>query len=268
MNIKKPIRLIAFDLDGTLLNEKYELTSELKVAIQQARRSNLVLIVATGRDRKSAEAFLQELGLTHIAITSGGALTWLDGKIILQLSFSREQFKEILRIGQEYQTGILIDQPDQTWNYGNQHYVDMYSHLSDSLRMDQISPMLNPMPIKVSVIQEYKVIEEIREKIAQLYPELGLVRPFDQILDINPSGASKGAALLGLENRLGISMDEIAVVGDSENDISMFKVAGRSYAMGNAPEHVQKAADYVVSGNDQNGAAEAIKSILEFNQRN
>ncbi len=263
MNETNPIRLVALDLDGTLLNEKFELTEEVRASVQRAQDAGLLVVIATGRDRRSAEPFLQELEASRFVITSGGALVWIDGQIIAQNSFTSKQITNILNLGRKYQTGIFVDQPEQSWRFGNQVYTGMYSHLSNSTPNYRVESLVDPSPIKVSLVQERRILIKLREQLAFQNPELNMVFPFEHILDINPSGTNKGSALTHLAQVLDIHTHEIATVGDSENDISMFMISGLSFAMRNAPEHVQQFANYIAPRNDQNGVVNAIDSILD-----
>jgi Cof subfamily protein (haloacid dehalogenase superfamily) len=262
MTEQKRIRLIALDLDGTLLNRSFELTDEVRRSVRSAQQAGINVILATGRDFNSAQPFLRELDMEHMVITSGGALIWMNGKIVLEKSFTTPQINCILELGTKYDVGCFLDQAEKTWMFGNSYYVEMYKHVSKGTNLELVDKVFDPLPIKVSLIQERTVLSRLRAELTSVYPDLNTAFPFEHVLDINQSDSSKGLALTWLATALGIEMAEVAVVGDSENDVSMFEVAGLSFAMANSPEHVQKAANHVVSGNDRNGVGQVIKIIL------
>ncbi len=261
------IRLIALDLDGTLLNEKFELTEEVRASVKRVQDKGILIAVATGRDKKSADPFLQALQADRFAITSGGALIWIDGQVIKQNSLTDTQVINILNLGKEYQTGIFVDQPERSWRFGNKIYIDMYSHVGNMSLNYQIESILDPLPIKVTLIQEHGTLIEIRQRLADQNPELNMVFSAENILDLSPYGTNKGSALARLAQALRIRTTEVASVGDSENDVSMFLISGVSFAMGNAPKQVQQLANFIMPRNDQNGVVNAIESILKITER-
>lgn len=260
--IRSPIRLVGLDLDGTLLNEQFELTPAVVDAFSCARRAGLQVVVVTGRDRTSALPFLQQLGTDQTVITSGGAQVWLEGQLIRQASFTREETREILTTGLEFQAGLYVDQPDHTWRYGARYYTDLFGHVSDSIEISDSDALLEPPPFKISIIQEPPILEQVRARLSAHHPGFTLTAPFPQVLDVNPVGGNKGAALEYLAKQMGIELGQIAVAGDSENDLSMFAAAGRTYAMGNAVPALRALADVQAPSNAEDGAAWVLADIL------
>jgi Cof subfamily protein (haloacid dehalogenase superfamily) len=256
------IRLIALDLDGTLLNKDFELTTAVSQSIQRAQDAGIRVVVTTGRDIDSTRSFLQRLNLEQFVITSGGALVWMDGRIVAQKCFTPKQTRLILELGQQYDTGFFIDQPEMTWKFGNPYFIQKYEHVSTATSLEVVDRIFDPSPIKISLLQERESLLQLLQQLQHTCPELHTVFPFEHVVDVNPAGANKGVALTWLALQLGIPLSQVATVGDSENDISMFEVSGLSFAMGNAPEHVQRSADHVVAGNDQNGVVHAIGMAL------
>jgi len=118
MGEKQSIRLAGLDLDGTLLNEKFELTPAVIQAFNDAVRARLYVVVITGRDKLSALPFLQQLGAEQTGVTSGGAQVWLNGELISQAGFTLQQARAILALGLQHGAGMYVDQPHRTWRYG------------------------------------------------------------------------------------------------------------------------------------------------------
>lgn len=263
MEPMQPIRLIALDLDGTLLNQNFELTADVCKSVRRARESGVMVVVATGRDLSSTNSFLQELGIEQIVVTSGGALVWINGLIVVQKSLTIEQTRKIIELGQQYDTGFFVDQPAITWKFGNPQFIKMYEHVSSAIPLDEIDAVFDTLPIKISLIQERASLLQLQQQLHLAQPDLHTTFPFEHVLDINQLGANKGAALIWLADKLGLSMNNVAAIGDSENDVSMLNVAGVSFAMGNAPAHVQETADHILPGNDRDGVAHAITMLLD-----
>jgi Cof subfamily protein (haloacid dehalogenase superfamily) len=259
---KFPIRLVGLDLDGTLLNEKFELNPTVVDAFKRARQAGIQVIVVTGRDLNSALPFLRRLEADKTVITSGGAQIWLDGSLIRQTSFTRGQTRKLLSIGVEFGAGLYVDQPSHSWRFGARYYTDMYNHVSDSVEIKDARVLLEPPPFKISIIQEPSILEQIRARLSVRYPGFTLTAPFPQVLDVNPVGCNKGAALEYLARRMGIDLGQIAVVGDSENDLSMFTISSHTYAMGNAAPVLRNLAKVQAPANKDDGAAWVLDKIL------
>lgn len=265
MENKHLIRLVGFDLDGTLLNEQLELTPGVTKAFKHAAQAGIQVVVITGRDKLSALPFLKKLGVEQTVITSGGAQVWLNGDLISQASFTLQQTRNIINIGLQFAAGMYVDQLQQTWRYGERYYTELFGYLSDSIEIDSGDKLLNPPPFKISLIQESHILKVIRTQLSVAYPDFTLTFPFPQVLDVNPEDGNKGRALTSLATSLGIPLDQVAVVGDSENDLSMFAVAGLTYAMGNAVDVLRDRADYTAPTNDEDGAVWVLGEIMERN---
>jgi len=265
MSETQRIRLVGLDLDGTLLNDNNELTPGVVQAFKRAVEANLQVVVVTGRDKLSALPFLRQLGAEQTVITSGGAQVWLNGELFSHISFTPQQTRNILDLGLQNAAGMFVDQPDQTWRFGVRYYTELYGHLSDSVEIKNGDDLLEPLPFKVSLIQETSVLNIMRDQLALEHPGFTLTSPYSQVLDVNPEGGNKGAALARLAAALGVPLNQTAVAGDSENDLSMFAVAGRTYAMGNAADVLREVADHVAPTNDMDGAAWVLVDVMKRN---
>jgi HAD superfamily hydrolase (TIGR01484 family) len=201
----------------------------------------------------------------NIFVGSGGAQIWIDGHPVMQSCFTYEQTLAILDLGKELDAGMFIDQIKRAWNYGSRYYVDLFMHVSDSLECKDPNAFLNPLPGKISLCQEHSILQQIRLRLNAIYPTLTMSFPFPQVLDINPSGGNKGEGLTRLANMLGIGKDEIAVVGDSENDMSMFLSAGLTIAMGNAIYDLRSKADIIAPPNSADGIVWVLREIMKAN---
>jgi len=145
------------------------------------------------------------------------------------------------------------------------YYTELYGHLSDSVEIEHADELLDPLPFKISLIQEPPVLALMRAQLKAMYPGFTITSPYSQVLDVNPKGGDKGAALTRLAASLGIALSHTAVAGDSENDLSMFAAAGVTYAMGNAVDALRAHADFIAPSNSENGAAWVLQDIVERN---
>ena len=113
------------------------------------------------------------------------------------------------------------------------------------------------------MVEDHSTLVESEAKLRRLELDINLVYSAPHYLEITRRGVTKGAAVANLTRFLGIPPERVAAVGDGENDISMFEVAGLAIAMGNAAPHVQQAADLVAPSNDEDGLAWALKVVEE-----
>jgi len=232
-------------------------------AFSRARQFDLDVVVITGRDKLSALPFLQQLKAEQTVITSGGAQIWLNGELISQTRFTYQQVCDILTIGLEHNAGMYVDKQKCTWRYGAKQYTDMFGDLSDSKEIINGDDLLDSPTFKISLIQEPTVLEVIHDRLNELHPGLTITSPFDKILDVNPKGGNKGEALTRLADRLGIALNQTAVAGDSENDLSMFDVAGVTFAMGNSVAALRERADFIAPTNAKEGIVWVLNKIIE-----
>lgn len=259
------ILLVGLDLDGTLLNSYFELTPDVIQAFNHTSQVGIKLVVITGRDKRSALPFLKQLGAEQTVITSGGAQIWLNGKKIVTTSFTYAQALDVINIGLGHSAGMFVDQDQRTWRCGSKYYTDLFGKVSESIDKENSDELLDPLPCKISIIQEPSVLGLVRTKLKKVYPEMTLTSPFEQVLDVNPPGVNKGAALSRLAGLFGIPLGQTAVAGDSENDSSMFAIAGLTFAMGNAAAFLRAQATYVAPSNDENGVVWILEKIRGLN---
>ena len=259
------IRLVSLDVDGTLLNEQSRLTPGVMRAVRVAVRAGLHLVVATGRSFSSTEAILNELAVPYTLISSSGAQIIIQGQVAAALSFPPEQAGQIFNLALSHASGLFIDQPQRDVWVGNEAYIEPYKKVNFGAPAENLEEVLSPAPIKISVVNERPLLEHFRQYWSTIYPDIHLTFPFENVLDITPAGATKGNALQIVCDQLGIDLVEVAAVGDSENDLSMFARCGLSIAMGNASEAVKQAADWVAPSNSQDGVAWTLEKILEMN---
>ena len=261
------VRLVCLDIDGTLLDSSSRLREGVRAAVVRAARTGLHITLSTGRNLDSTLPIVAALGVTPSIISSGGSHLRSSAGRTQEITLSPEEAQYIAGIGLDNGSGLFIDYAERSWAMGAEDYLSLYSHLSHSAPMDLIPDPWIPAPLKISLINERGALDRMKPEILALYPDLQMASPFENVVDITPQASTKGNALRALAGMLDISLIQTAAVGDSENDLSNFAVAGLSIAMGNAPVDVKLAADWVAPPNDQEGAAWALDRILESNKQ-
>lgn len=260
-------KIIAADLDGTILDDTYQVLPELLSCINKARKKGVELLVATGRLYPSALPFVQDLGVKLPVIASNGAVIKdpLTGELVHQVTLDKDLAIEVLKMTEDYPVQRFI-------NLGDVFYTDSPDvktrRYSEALKVDFIHH--NPLE---DVVVEDPVMVVLRgsdEEIARLTAEmrnyfgervyLANSKPF--FIDVNHPGISKGTGLAELCRRLNIDPAAVIAIGDGWNDLEMFQFAGLGAAVANAPDKLKEHADYVCSEEAYGGVIEVIERFV------
>ncbi len=287
------IKIIATDMDGTLLNSRGSISEENYKAIQLALKAGIDVVIATGRSQEFARFPVEEKGLRLPYIVMNGALIInKDGDIESSIPLDKALIHEVVQILNEYgvyyefytnqghisvskKKGISILkkvlQHREEWKSLGEILEYIYNRFKNSqMRFIQYSDDL----IKNEDLEIYKMIVfsfekdklcELQEILSQ-NPQLAISSSGYGNLEINHVEARKGLALERYARKRNISIAETMAIGDSLNDADMLKRAGFSVAMNNASEDIKQLADYVTLSNDQDGFAHAVYKVIEMNQ--
>lgn len=253
------IKLIASDLDGTLLNEKSFISKETKESIKRAERAGIRCVAATGRSYKTASRLLKEAGIScDYVLLNGAEFRKNDGTLIFQKSIPDESVKRIMAM-------LLAKEADFELN------TDAGDFSTDCELCDTASPMLSDEELLDGNLKIQKIfvfsdrpeqLEYIKESIADIQ-EITLTSSASWNLEITAREANKGRMLEQVAEYYKIAKEEVLVFGDGENDRFMFRTFPHSRAMGNAKEELKQAAEKVIETNTEHGVAREILRLLE-----
>ena len=274
--MKKQIRLIALDLDGTLLDDQKRLPENNIEALEECARRGIQVVPPTGRPADGIPKELRSIpGVRYAITTNGGAVADLKtGKRLSQCVLSNEQALQILEIVRHYH--VMYDPYVQGRGITQSSFFEHMEEFGISPAVqelvratrDVVPDIYQYMAETKSCAEKINVFladlsdkEILREKLSSV-GGLAISSSMYNNLEINAEAATKGNALLWLADHLGIAREETMAFGDGENDISMLKAAGIGIAMGNASDHVKAAADEVTLTNEQDGVAAAIQTWI------
>lgn len=264
------IKLVAIDLDGTLLNDHHEINQPVVEAIRAARKAGIYVVLSTGRPLSGTKAQLDVLELNNAddyIITYNGALV-LNTKswdIVSEHSLTRENYLEIDHLARLL--NVHLHTADKKEMYTSNRDISPYTILESYLvnmplhyRTPEEIVAENVQPVKMMMIDDPEILNAAFKKIpAEYFEKYTIVRSTPFFLEVLNRNASKGLALKELSEHLGIKQSEVMAIGDAENDLSMIEFAGMGIAMGNASETVKAAADYTVATNLEDGVKEAFE---------
>ncbi|MDT8859749.1 Cof-type HAD-IIB family hydrolase [Alkalihalobacillus sp. MEB130] len=237
------IKLIAIDMDGTLLNERKEISEENRKAIKEAEEKGVHVVISTGRTRMTCDELVQSLSLQSYLITVNGSEIWDErGELIERKLLHTTFVEQMWQLKQTHNTICWAASVDNVWR---DHFPeDFTAHEWMKFGFD----------IKNDDVRK-TVLAELEKN-----PELEITNSSPTNLEINAAGVNKAKAIEVVCNRLGFAMENVLALGDSLNDLAMIKEAGVGVAMGNAQPFVKESADWVTSTNEEDGVAKAIRT--------
>ena len=279
------VKVMAFDLDGTLLRSDKTVDPRTADAIKRAMDAGIHIVLASGRDRAGCEFVYKPLDLDK----GPNYLALLNGQIVYDFANKEYDVDRVL----EADDSLAIQKVCK--KYGVEGIFccgyDFYSYLTRSGRLkknlrrivfgkagdyglannkdkrtfSQLPVSMEPITKdinKVCMVHSPKFFEHRLPELRKELADYDLVLVGKDWLEIMPKGVSKASGLKKIVEKVGCSMDEVMAFGDAQNDLDMIREAGIGVAMGNAMADVKRAADYVCGTNNDNGIGETINRVL------
>lgn len=260
-------KMIALDVDGTLLNDQYELTKETAASVRLAHAAGVRIVLSTGRGPSNAIPILEQMGLEGVLITHNGAVTVQTpgNELLHQISFQASELEPLIRHCRA--AGIHFDActaMDMFAERISETAKEMYGrYMLYPAVLPDLLAIREPL-VKFTMFGTAREMDRIEAALADLGLPLSLnhIRSGDHFIDVIPSAASKGEALKELAALWGIDRSEVLAIGNYFNDIEMIRFAGLGIAMANSPEEVKKEADAVTASNNEEGVSAAIRRYV------
>jgi 5-amino-6-(5-phospho-D-ribitylamino)uracil phosphatase len=263
------IRLVAIDLDGTLLNSAKEITATTATIIRAAREvAHVKVVLATARPPRTVLPFYSLLGLDTPMINYNGALVHEPhtGRIVLHRPMEAKIAREVAAMGREMFPDILVsaevldnwytDRVEDGWRSETQR-------LSESYTVAPLGQWMNQPITRLHLLGRRQWLTDIRHAIAARMPrQIAIAWSESSMLQIMNPTAGKRAALRTVAAEMGLDASEVMAIGDNANDAGMLQWAGIGVAMANASPKARSVADYVTDANDADGAAKAIAKLI------
>ncbi len=264
-------KLLALDLDDTILDDGQNIPPRVKAAVSKAANQGVYVVVCTGRNRKGAYRFYEELGLdTLIAVYGGAQVFNASGALLYSKTVDPALVKKLLEFayGNSIHAQVYID-GELVYREKNEHAKKYeYRYGFPGIEVPDIMQIETIITPKVLFITGEDSIEKIQQETKKLFPELTIARSKREYLEFVSPEVNKGSALEFIASYYGVKREDTMAIGDSQLDIPMIKYAGFGVAVANATPDTKKAADYICASNTDCGAADVIeKYILEdFNE--
>ncbi|MBR1739003.1 MAG: HAD family hydrolase [Ruminococcus sp.] len=257
------IKLIATDLDGTLLDDEKRLPEGFGETIDRLREQGVRFAFASGRSFISLKQQFAEYLDRLICICDNGAYVWYDGRTAFTSCLEREQVLDMVRFCGELGLLILLCGRNATYHnsFKAAHFDEISKYYTNQVRLDDLTAFDDEI-YKIAVFDEKGIEEKTLPKLMSRYG-----RDFNVALsgkfwvDIMAKEASKGQALRKLQNRLGVSYEETMSFGDYLNDIDLLENAYYSFAVENSHPLVRKAANFSTGSNNDGSV---MKEVCEL----
>lgn len=273
------IKLLATDIDGTLLNPEFQISEGDLNALRRAHAAGIEVVLVTGRRHSFALPIAQQLGFDLWLISSNGAVTRsLSGETFHRDIMPAETCRElcgamrefrgntVLTFDQETKGALVLEHLDEIgpsirrWLEKNLQYIDFIVPIENALIKDPVQAMFCGTLARMSDALQKLNAAPVREKVTVLrteYPERDL-----SMIDVLNTGCSKGHALERWTLHRGLRREEVMAVGDNHNDVEMLEFAGHPFIMGNACEELLGRGWRITRGNDACGVAAAVEFAL------
>ncbi|RCW69795.1 Cof-type HAD-IIB family hydrolase [Saliterribacillus persicus] len=284
------MKLIATDLDGTLLNEEHQISKENAKALQLAKDHGIEVIVATGRSYEAAKKPLAEVSLKCPIICLNGAKVHdLNEEILKTAPLEKESCMKISQICHKENIYIEVFTNKGGFSESREVFIKVMVDIALSANADVDPEIVRARAMERFQDEEIEITNDLNEVFGREDIEVYKILAFsiddqqlkrvheqlkeDELLAITSSGhsnlefnhpeAQKGIALKWFANKLGIDMIDVMAIGDNLNDLSMIEMAGHGVAMGNAEELIKNSSNFITLSNKENGVAHAIENMIK-----
>jgi hypothetical protein len=258
-------KLLASDLDGTLLNRNTEITKRTRQTILKAKERGMIFVPATGRPLCGVKFVTDAFPGDYPVITYNGAVVVMSEsrRVLFSQNLERKRAKEVYLLGCERGVPLII------WEGETLHV---------SRRCFETELYEKATGAQLNVLEDFERLSDITKIIwlvaaedgrrltlelgAHFAGKLNVHTSHPCLLEFVDARASKGLALAAIAETYGISSSEVIAVGDGFNDMSMLEYAGLSVAMQNAPEELKQICGYVACSNDEEGVAKVVERFV------
>jgi Cof subfamily protein (haloacid dehalogenase superfamily) len=266
-------KIIACDLDETLIRTDRTISDKDKEAILKAKELGVKFVPATGRGFNSVQGTLKELGLydlenEYVISYNGGAITENKGNKLLHFEgIPFELAQEFYRRGLEYDVCIHIYTKDMVYAYnyvqeeidylaGRMEVTEIFDRNIDFLKGQDIVKALY-------MNTDFAYLKKIEEDLKDITQNVDVSFSSNRYIEFNHQGVNKGQGLLSLAELLGVKREETIAIGDNYNDLSMIKAAGLGVGVQNSAEGMKKDCDYITQATcNENAVAEVINKFV------
>lgn len=262
------IKLVAVDIDGTLITDQRQITPEVFEAVQDAKKQGVKVVIATGRPIAGVKQLLNDLKLDepgNYVITFNGGLVQetSSGQDIISETMSYDDYMEIELLGRKL--GVHMHAITKDGIYTANRNIGKYTvHESNLVNMPifyrTAEEMADKAIVKIMFIDEPEILDAAIAKLPKaFYEKYNVVKSAPFYLEILNKTVSKGEAIKHLAEKLDLTLDQTMAIGDEENDRAMLEIVGTPVVMANGNPKLKEIAKYITKSNNESGVAHALR---------
>lgn len=264
-----PIKLVAIDLDGTLLNSAGQIGAQTIEALRAARQTrDAAVVLASARPPRSVKLFYEQLGLATPTINYNGALVYDPpvGEVLLHRPLALPLARRVVATARHVFPDVLVSAECLDRWYTDRYDPSFATQTALAFAPDLIAPIdawLDRPMTKLLLLGPKDRLDTVAAKLARRFVrEIALVQTEGHLLQVMQANVSKSRALRMVADHLHVPRRQVLAIGDNANDVCMLQWAGVGVAMGNAAEATRAAADFITDHNDHDGVAKALQRFV------
>lgn len=266
-------KIIACDLDETLLNSERKVSEADKVSILKAKEKGVRFVLATGRGYTTVQNTLEEIGLKglkdeYVISFNGGALTEnYNNRVIAFNGITYEQAEELFNAGLKYDVCIHVYSMDAVYGWNvPQHEYDYVKGRAEIIPLE--SPSIEflkgqNIPKVLYMNTDFNYLKQIQDELGELISDMDISFSSGRYIEFNAKGINKGFGLKKLAEILDVDIKDTIAVGDNYNDLPMIETAGLGIGVANTVEGMKSLCDYITEAkHDQNPITEIVEKFI------
>lgn len=264
-------KLVAIDMDGTLLKEDKSVSERTKKAIKEAKNKGVNVVIATGRPIDGVTKYLEELDMLReddyvLSYNGGLVLKTKTREVVSKVALTGADLHYLHNLSKELEVNIhAFSEVHGLITPKNSKYTEVEANINGiQIGINDYSEIEDDHSIiKVMMIDEPEILQKAIDNLPkEVYEKYTVVRSTPYFLEFLNKAVNKGTGVELLAKHLGIKREEIMTFGDAGNDLDMIKYAGMGVAMANAFEEVKVVANYITDSNEEDGVAKAIEKFI------
>ncbi|OBR94325.1 MULTISPECIES: Cof-type HAD-IIB family hydrolase [Clostridium] len=259
-------KLVAADMDGTLLNEKHTLNKKTIDTIQKIKKLGVKLVLVSGRGFNKLKYFENELNIRDFAICLNGVNLYKDKELISGQHMEDDMLYDVLHIceGKDVYPILFGDDEKVYVDKIIENYSSIEPYIGEAKAVGELTKFCRHNKIyKITVFGEHEKLVKVENEVRNKFKyNINAYFSLPQYLEIFSSKVNKGKMLQKVAEYCNIKREEIIAIGDWDNDIPMLKYAGLGIAMDNGSKATKEAADYITKSNVEDGAAYALEKFI------
>ncbi|WLR42926.1 Cof-type HAD-IIB family hydrolase [Bacillus carboniphilus] len=269
---KKFKRLIALDLDGTLLKDDKTISPYTKQIIERAKQDGHIVCIATGRPFRSSVMYYHELGLNTPIVNFNGAFVHHpknDSWGIHHTPMHLDVVKEILDVAEQYKVHNVLAEilDDLYFHYHDEKLMDIFSFGNPTIEVGDLRHNLPNNVTSILIHSPEKNVERIRYYLSEVHAEVVDHRRWTapwHVIEIIRAGINKAEGLKKISSHYNIPKEHIIAFGDEDNDLDMIDFAGTGVTMENAIDRLKAVGNVITKSNEEDGVAHFLRKELDL----